>query len=444
MGSLRTNGHAANGEGWEQPPFLRRVRVRNFKSIEYCDVELQPLTIILGKNGAGKSNFLAAIEFLRDIFKLGVRGVFEGRFHTWESIFPRHLPIADSAPIMIEIEADIPSNEEGDVLDSGRVSTELHQLSGRFGLWFRIQDEIPIIEREHFTVVSNEHPLAEYQVRNGMLDEQNFSFPSQAWLPEKSVLDALRRPDFPLLGLLKAPICRRFASRLQAMTFYNFMPAAIRSLYAPTHGLLLDKSGVNAASVLREMQRNAPERFDRLLECLRLVVPEIGEIASIEVGGYETTRFAMKDGKHADSASFDAASMSDGTLRALGCLAAVLQQPRPGFEPSLVAIEEPETSLHPEGVRALFDALDEATQHTQVLLTAHNADLLSSRDISSSQVLMVARRGGKSLIAPLDASTREILSRELYSLSELQRLDQLDLDEADVERQANLASREAI
>src|SRR5436305_218383 len=55
-----------------KPPFLRRVRIRGYKSIAFCDVALQPLTILVGRNGAGKSNFLDALAFLRDAIQLNV------------------------------------------------------------------------------------------------------------------------------------------------------------------------------------------------------------------------------------------------------------------------------------------------------------------------------------------------------------------------------------
>jgi AAA15 family ATPase/GTPase len=42
-------------------PFIRRVRIKNYKSIAVCDVSLGPLTVLLGLNAAGKSNFLTRI-----------------------------------------------------------------------------------------------------------------------------------------------------------------------------------------------------------------------------------------------------------------------------------------------------------------------------------------------------------------------------------------------
>ncbi|MER2624044.1 MAG: AAA family ATPase, partial [Accumulibacter sp.] len=48
------------------PVFLTRVVLRNYKSIGYCDVRLNPLTYLVGANGSGKSNFLDALHLVRD------------------------------------------------------------------------------------------------------------------------------------------------------------------------------------------------------------------------------------------------------------------------------------------------------------------------------------------------------------------------------------------
>lgn len=53
----------------ERPiPFIKRVRLENYKSIESCDVWLSPLTVLIGPNGSGKSNFLDALSFLARAF----------------------------------------------------------------------------------------------------------------------------------------------------------------------------------------------------------------------------------------------------------------------------------------------------------------------------------------------------------------------------------------
>ena len=49
-------------------------------------------------------------------------------------------------------------------------------------------------------------------------------------------------------------------------------------------------------------------------------------------------------------------------------------------------------------------------------------------------------RGGKTRITPVDPASREIIDKELYSLADLQRMDRLDLDEADMKRQVQMSN----
>src|SRR5262245_26927474 len=69
MVSADRNGKTPEPEEGTAPPFLRRVRIQGYKSIALCDVRIQPLTLLVGRNGAGKSNFLDALAFLRDLME---------------------------------------------------------------------------------------------------------------------------------------------------------------------------------------------------------------------------------------------------------------------------------------------------------------------------------------------------------------------------------------
>jgi len=51
------------------PVYLRKVAIKDYKSIAGCDVELEPLTFLIGPNGAGKSNFLDALRFCADALR---------------------------------------------------------------------------------------------------------------------------------------------------------------------------------------------------------------------------------------------------------------------------------------------------------------------------------------------------------------------------------------
>src|SRR6266496_6421852 len=84
-----------------KPPFLRRVRIRGYKSIAFCDVTLHPLTILVGRNAAGKSNFIDALAFLRDAMEVSLPEAVKRR-GGWSSIVCRTV---STQRIAFEIEA---------------------------------------------------------------------------------------------------------------------------------------------------------------------------------------------------------------------------------------------------------------------------------------------------------------------------------------------------
>jgi predicted ATPase len=70
--------------------------------------------------------------------------------------------------------------------------------------------------------------------------------------------------------------------------------------------------------------------------------------------------------------------LSEGTLRAAGVLAALFQPSAAAGQVSLIGIEEPGAALHPAGVDALYEALDDASERTQMIVTSQSSDLLDN------------------------------------------------------------------
>ena len=122
---------------------------------------------------------------------------------------------------------------------------------------------------------------------------------------------------------------------------------------------------------------------------------------------------------------FLATNMSDGTLRSLGVLVALFQVPQSSAR--LVAIEEPEIALHPAAAGVLTDSLQDASNHSQVLITSHSPDLLDE-SIPDSAILAVASEYGDTKIGCLDEAGRSALGEHLYTAGELLRMDQLRPD----------------
>ena len=116
-----------------------------------------------------------------------------------------------------------------------------------------------------------------------------------------------------------------------------------------------------------------------------------------------------------------AADLSDGTLRFL-LLVAILSTPSPG---ELIAIDEPETGLHPSMLAVVADLARAASERTQVILTTHSPQLLDAFTESPPTVTVTGRSEGQTTLSVLDP---EELRRWLaeYSLGALHRSGELE------------------
>jgi len=421
---------------WTKPPFLRRVRIQGYKSIAFCDVNLQPLTILVGRNAAGKSNFLDALAFLRDCMEVGVAEAVKRR-GGWSSIVSRTSP---HNRIAIEIEAAF----EGwisNVADASPSQSSPVPLLAHYAIEVtNPPNELPkaVIEKLRISNPKDESAfILDFDHGKFTFDTQGMKPDSLQWIPPSVKVNITRLEPFFLRAIGQQPFVV-LGDRLRSMGFYNFHPDAIRALSKPNPGWVLEQDGGNLASVIESLREIEPESVERVRDYLRVIVDDVQDFNVVRYGEYETVRFRLRGEDVSSPVEFDAASMSDGTLRVLAALVAGFQIVLPHGHPSVIGIEEPEAALHPAAMRALVDALDEATQWTQVLLTTHSADLLSDPDITPGQVLVVRNRRGQTQITPLGPASREIVKKELNSLAELQRMDRLDIDESDLRRQAGL------
>jgi predicted ATPase len=382
-----------------KPPFLRRVRIRNFKSIKFCDVTLEPLTVLVGRNGSGKSNFVEALAFLRDVVTWGVEKAVT--LHGGPSVKFR----TDHEPVEFEVEYDSQRPVESDRTEPARFQYRL-RLTG-------ISDRPRIALESLVDITGNDERSEFYGSDNGRIQPVQFS--------RLGSREAESRP-------------------LKSILDYEFDPQEMRRPQPSDALPTLAKSGVNLASVLYKTQHLTQDRgwsIGRIQRYLSQVVNEVLAIAPAYVGGHGVISFTVK-GKP-DPLHLGAAAMSDGTLRVLATLVAVYQRDYSG-PPSLVAIEEPETSLHPAAMHALVDALDEATGRTQILLTTHSTELLDNPTIRPENVRVVEMVNGETVITSVDDASVEIVKRQLDTLGGLERQNQLTLNDDDRERQAKLAA----
>ena len=316
------------------PPFLRRVVLKNYKSIAACDVRLGPLAFLVGQNGAGKSNFLDALRFVAD----GLRNSLDHSLRDRGGIkevrrrsggHPNHFGI--------RLEFTLPNGS------AGHYSFKIGAVQSG---GFEVQDEQCVVHSAGFP-----NTREFFRVRSGDV-ESSVSAPPAAASDRLYLVNASGLPPF-----------RPVYDALSRMGFYNLNPDRIRDLQPPDLGELLVRDGSNIASVLSVLGREKEPLKRRIEDYLSKVVPGIRGVDATSIGPKETLEFRQDVKGAKDPWKFYAANMSDGTLRALGVLVCLFQG-RNGHahRTLLVGIEEPETALHPAAAGILLEGLREASR----------------------------------------------------------------------------------
>ena len=180
------------------------------------------------------------------------------------------------------------------------------------------------------------------------------------------------------------------------MRTYRIEPTAIRAMQNPSGGTGLKADGGNVANVLHEIRRKSPDQdWPQICELLEAVVSGTVDVQPKKCGDKLILGFTQRQ-KGVAPIKFEASSMSDGSLRALGLITAVFQYPKP----SLLLIESPEASIHPTALGTIIDVLRLASHSMQVVVITHSPDLLDA-EWDRGSTLANPKLGTWSLVAQL-------------------------------------------
>lgn len=386
--------------------FIKRVILKNYKSIAACDVQLQPLTFLVGRNGSGKSNFLDALRFVADALNTSLDYALRDRGGISDVCYrssehPNH--------INISFEFTLPKSVFGYYgfsIDS--------RSRGRYV----VQTEECRVQR-----AQNNNPEVYFRIDNGKTIDTSVKVAPAAVKDRLYLVNASGLPEF-------RPIYDAFSQ----MRFYNLNPDIISDLQDPDSGDMLMQDGSNITSVIKQLSSDVKENIE---EYLKLIVPNIAKVHSRKFGPKESLQFKQYVGKNKRPLIFYPNNMSDGTIRALGILVALFQG-EDNFQKCvpLVGIEEPEIALHPAASGVLLDAIRDAAYKKQVIITSHSPDLLDNKDLNVESILAVEAHDGTTAIAPIDDASRSVIKDRLFTTGELLRLDQLQPDPISVEAAA--------
>ena len=317
---------------------LQKVHIKNFLSLRDIDIPLKRLTVLVGPNASGKSNVLRALQIF---------------------------------PMLIASEEPPPAEFIRDRLWAGDASSITFQLQAKvqeapaeYIIGFKTDgDNLRIAETlsvRDVKVISIEDGMGTVQDENGT----NKTTYKSRKLALKSAGDYGNKP-----------ITSALTDYIGRWTFYDFQPDIIRSsLSGVSRGdnelraaPKLDRYGGKLSEMLSYWHREALDRFESVSESLAMCTNIKLDYSEIGIGCPIYLLEGFK--KH-----IPLSKASDGTLRLIAYYILLNESELP----PLIAVEEPERSLHPGALTEMSDVLEQLAERTQVVITTHSSQLLDA------------------------------------------------------------------
>ncbi len=375
---------------------IKKLWLRRFRSILAAEVCFENPLFLVGRNGAGKSNVLKALEFVSECMTTPLGTVFQNQGGI-EAV--RYRSGTQSRPGNVAMRVDFE-------FTNGTPATGWYafEIRAKEGYEFEVLREKCVVHlagQRHEFDRSNKILLTGVPGIEPVVDPQALLLPLIGGTPQF------------------APVTKGLAG----IRVFSLQPKAIQELQDPDSGMSLKSDGSNLASVLKALSKEEG-KLERLCELLRTVVPGTATVRPIKHGKKLSLEFRQEWGggrkegsssKH--SVAHEAFSMSDGTLRTLGILTAFLQKNRP----TLVGLEEPEATVHPEALASTMEMIRAFSRNTQVLVTTHSPDLLDAKWVEPHNLRIVSWEEGVTQVLPLGDSAVSALQQRLMGAGELLR-----------------------
>jgi predicted ATPase len=392
---------------------IRRVRIKNYRSLANVAVDLADFTILVGPNGAGKSNFVDALSFVADCLNTPI----DSALHKRGGINAvRRKSSGHPVNFGVSIEFDFPQKWRGPARKRGPESgAGLRSASYAFEIKAEKEAKYTV-KKERCRIWGLGEPEITLDAESGKVTIET---------PDLETFQRTIEDDRLALQIFSGfPQLRPVYDFLSTMRFYSLVPDHIRRPQEVDPGKWLERDGANAAAVLRNIINEGGSDHERICSLLSKAVPGVTEVSPRALGQFETMVFRqeVKGAQHAWE--FDTYNMSDGTLRILGILLAVHQRP----SPSCLFIEEPEATVHPAAADIVVDILQVARKRAQVVVTTHSPDILDNKNLKDEQIRYVENDKGITSITPIDPLSRDLVRQRLYSIGELLREDKLKPD----------------
>lgn len=180
--------------------------------------------------------------------------------------------------------------------------------------------------------------------------------------------------------------CQTFRNFLSMCKVYQFSDSSVTSPMRQASTVdsahYLQSEANNLASFLYYLKNNFNDSYLKIVDYVKVVMPQFGDFYLEPERGYISLKW--KDNS-ANDYVLSADQFSDGSIRFIA-LATLLLQPEKTM-PNVIVIDEPELGLHPYAIDQLTEMVKEASLHSQVILATQSASLVDGFDIDNITVV---------------------------------------------------------
>lgn len=373
---------------------IHRYRVKNFKSLRDVTVNFDPVTLLVGCSGSGKSNFLDSIQFLSGLLLKSdwssgpIRKTFSTICHT----------NGREEPLRFEIDFSIAGIDATFTYALEFSKNEPNKSGGVFGSSSQL------------------HTRLEESLKLG--DKVLFHQKDSKWLV-KPPTSEVPKPGLLAIGAFPSisDIVIAFTALTEGIGCHHFSDAVLTNgkYQAESAGLSGDAS--NYLNVLRDITKNLQDLNVRksMIATLQRINPSVisAELDSVQkptkvVVGHQFTSAP-------EIVSLLLGQESAGFRRCFAYLLALYQRP----PKQTLLFEHPEDGIHPGAMSLLAEEILAAPGEGrgQVVLTTHNPMLLDH--FASKQIRVVELVDGSTLIGQLSIEQRDSLDEKLLDAGEL-------------------------
>jgi len=370
---------------------LTAVAISNYRSLRNIVVPLQNLNIVTGANGSGKSNFYRALRLLGDtaqgrvVPSLAREGGLQSTLWAGPESISRSVrrgehPVEGTPRVQrVNLRLGFASDDLGYLIDLGLPQPSI----SAFGLDPEIKRECiwhGSVVRPAAMLVDRQGPLV--RIRGG---DGDWNIATKNLATFDSMMTHVADPR-------NAPETLVLRESIRAWRFYDHfrtdVDAPARLSHVGTRTPILGNDGADVAAAIQTIREIGPA------EALAAAVSDAFSQSELSITN-TAGRFTLLMKQHGLLRPLDAAELSDGTLRYLLWIAALLT-PRP---PALMVLNEPETSLHPDLLAPLARLIARAAERSQIIVVTHAAPLITALVEHGCNSITLEKSFGETTIA---------------------------------------------